>query len=180
MDNFESISPRKLTKQLELFRCFFISSWFHLTELMRKHDRENDKNFIENWIEINWEFLIERELLGNPRSMFLAPLSISLSDKLIDKESRANCVVVTNITQKVVDSIETRERMPPLNCPLRFLGFCTVTKSGNVFEPPFDQTKLILDSTGEQFIVPFQDLEFYLMKFEPNLKDRYQIKQVHS
>ncbi len=39
---------------------------------MENHDWEEDGNFIDDWIQMNWEFLIEREILG--KGKYLAPL----------------------------------------------------------------------------------------------------------
>ena len=67
MQKNELVSSKRLTKQIELFRQFLVSGWPNLDALMEHHDRNNDMAFSDDWIQTNWEFLVERELLGNGR-----------------------------------------------------------------------------------------------------------------
>jgi hypothetical protein len=64
--------PIEITSHILNFRNFLNSSWPLLDALMEVHDWDEDGNFTLDWIQANWEFLIERELLGEGR--YLLPI----------------------------------------------------------------------------------------------------------
>ena len=61
IDRFNGLN---VTGQIYLFRDFLVSAWPHLDLMMNNHDWDTDEKFIGEWIQVNWEFLVERELLG--------------------------------------------------------------------------------------------------------------------
>lgn len=159
----ELISSKRLTKQLEYFRQFLISSWPYLDILMENHDWDNDMDFIDDWLQTNWEFLIERELLG--QGIYLSPLAIYLSTRTITKNASPNYSVITLVSKNVLD-FKTGKYLPK-NCALRLLGFCSeLAEGGTGLYPPFDLVDLVSDSTREHFIASFSELEFQLMKLD--------------
>lgn len=155
------ISPTKLTKQLELFRQFLVSNMPYLNDFMKNHDWDSDMDLTLDWIQVNWELLVERELLGKDK--YLTPLSTPLSVRITNKNVNPNYSVVTQILKNLPD-LKTGKNLPK-NTPLRFLGFCSAVKNGFGLYPPFDLADLVLDSTKESFVVPFAELEFYLANF---------------
>ena len=44
-------------------------------QLMSNHDWDDDGSFIREWLQVNWEFLVERELLE--KKGFLKPYTYS-------------------------------------------------------------------------------------------------------
>lgn len=159
----ELISSKRLTKQLGYFRQFLISSWPYLDILMEDHDWDNDTDFIDDWLQTNWELLIERELLG--QGIYLSPLAIYLPTRTITKNASPNYSVITLISKNVLD-FKTGKYLPK-NCALRLFGFCSeLAEGGTGLYPPFDLVDLVSDSTRELFIASFSELEFQLMKLD--------------
>ncbi len=66
------VLPIDITSHILNFRNFLNSSWAWLDALMEAHDWDEDGDFTLDWIQTNWEFLVERELLGKDR--YLLPL----------------------------------------------------------------------------------------------------------
>ena len=61
IDRFNGVN---ITEQICLFRNFLVSAWPYLDLMMKNHDWDNDGRFVGEWIQVNWELLVERELLG--------------------------------------------------------------------------------------------------------------------
>lgn len=89
--------PIDITYQVRHFRDFLVSAWPYLDQMMNNHDWEDDGWFSDEWIQANWEFLIERELLGNRGS--LDPLDGS--DRITFPELSATYKVVCDVTKGV-------------------------------------------------------------------------------
>ncbi len=66
--------PLDVTDQILKFRDFFIICWPQLDKFILEHDWDDDVDFIDDWIQVNWEFLVERELLG--KEGYLLPLNL--------------------------------------------------------------------------------------------------------
>ncbi|MFZ0564943.1 MAG: hypothetical protein WAM28_01955 [Chlamydiales bacterium] len=156
----KNISSTELTEQIDLFRQLLVSSWPHLDNLMEHHDWDHDMDLILDWIQVNWELLVERELLG--KGNYLTPMSVPLSMRVINNNIAPNFSVVTQVSRDILD-LKTGKTLPK-NCTLRFCGFCSAQEKGFGLYPPFDLASLVLDSTKELFIVPFSNLEFCLIK----------------
>ncbi|MFT4553324.1 MAG: hypothetical protein ACI9S8_001962, partial [Chlamydiales bacterium] len=52
-----------VTEQVNHFRSYLKSGWPCVDSLMDCHDWENDGDLIDDWIQVSWELLVERELL---------------------------------------------------------------------------------------------------------------------
>ena len=155
MQKNEVVFSKRLTKQLELFRQFLVSSWPNLDALMEHHNWDNDMGFSDDWIQANWEFLVERELLGN--GIYLSPLSAVTTRKI--QFGYSVCTLVKK------DLINLRNgKSVPKNTRMRFFGFCTALEKGFGLYPPFDLANLVINSSKEFVIAPFSELEFYLEK----------------
>lgn len=72
-----------VTNHIIKFQKFMIHCWKDLDDIMDKHDWDNDGTFTNEWLQANWEFLVERQLLkkngGELRSFgsYLSELRIS-------------------------------------------------------------------------------------------------------
>ena len=57
----EEVTSQRLTRQIDIFKDFLNAAWPHLEKAMEEHDWD-DGLFIDDWVQMNWEMLIEREL----------------------------------------------------------------------------------------------------------------------
>ncbi len=57
--------PVDITQHVEKFRGFLNISWDHVIyNIMEDHDWDEDGDLIDDWMQVNWELLVEREILG--------------------------------------------------------------------------------------------------------------------
>lgn len=155
-----------ITKTITDFRNFLVAAWPYVDNLIDSHDWDNDGYFIDEWLQVNWEFLVERELLNNKG--FLIPFR-----RFLDANRITNISVIANyevIAKKKNEdiSLENKNKLP-FDKDLRLFGFCTIIDEGFGLYPPFDIVKLIDDSTEKIYRIPFADLSFYLKKRPPEI-----------
>jgi hypothetical protein len=162
MEMNNPISSNRLTQQVELFRKFLIYNSPILDKMMDQHNWDNDMDLMLDWIQVNWELLVERELLG--KELFLTPLSIPMKTRVTNKDARPNFSVNTHIEKDVVDL--KKGAIIPKNKTMRFCGFCSSLNNGFGLYPPFDLATLYLDLTRETFITPVLDVKFYLLNLD--------------
>ncbi len=73
--------PFDITHQITHFRDFLVASWPFLDLMMKQHNWEEDGWFSDEWIQVNWEFLVERELLGSTKRLFPLGWSKRVTDQ---------------------------------------------------------------------------------------------------
>lgn len=44
------------------FQQFMLACWPQLTQVMQSLDWDNDPYFVDNWIQANWELMVEKQL----------------------------------------------------------------------------------------------------------------------
>lgn len=154
-----------VNEQLLWFRKFLLDSWEDLDHLMKDHDWEDDGDFIDEWLQVNWEFLVERQLLK--KNGFLNSYGIYY------KEPR-----VTNPTAKITHLIVCRAKnnqtlfddqsgIPlPENHLWIFRCFYKKLEVSHGIYPPFDTVGLILDDGKTRFYVHPDDVDFFLCAVE--------------
>lgn len=134
---------QEITHQINLFREFLIASWPFLDKLMKNHDWDNDVNFTEDWVEANWELLVEREILG--KGATITPLSISENQRVFNKGIEPNYSVVTLLPNEMYDLHS--KKIITNNISYRLIGFCTSLERGGFgLYPPFDVAILTNDN----------------------------------
>lgn len=159
---------KDITKHIINFRDFLNACWPFLDELMLNHDWDSDGDFIDDWLQMNWELLVERELLEGQG--FLTQFSVThLSDRIIRPEAVANYTVIAK-SERIVTDLK-RKIIVPFDKGLRLYSFSTFKNRGYGLYPPFDLAELVLDSKKELFIVPIKDLNFYLKSIKPEKKN---------
>ena len=158
--------PIDITDQIIKFRDFLVAAFPHLMLLMDEHDWDDDMKFLGHWERVNWEFLVERELLG--KGKYLTPLYIAIDPVVRMTHPGIQCThsVVTKISTDMVDARITK--LVPKNCWLRLCWFLTPSKKGKGFGwgPPFEFAKLALDKKRRTlFYLPIEELKFYIVEY---------------
>lgn len=151
--------PKNITEHIKNYRNFLNASWPFLDDLMVNHDWDEDEDFIGDWLQVNWEFLVERELLGG--NGFLTQFSTTyLSGRITQPEAKPNYTVIAKFEREVIDI--RKQSIIQFDKDLRLYGFSTFKNGGFGLYPPFDLADLVIDSKKEIFTVPINDLIFYL------------------
>lgn len=164
MTNFPFKEPViDVTNHIEKFRHFLITVWEDLENLMEYHDWDNDGKFIHDWLQINWELLVERELLG--KNDFLASFGYKPLDFRISRHNNKPNYFIQATSDKAI--LDLKGNFPiPFEKGLRLKIFLAEARSAYGPYPPFDVARLILDSTNELFLAPVSLLRFKLVKFK--------------
>ena len=126
--------PIDITYQVRHFRDFLVSAWPYLDQMMNNHDWEDDGWFSDDWIQVNWEFLIERELLGISR--YLAPLS--RNQRITFPEVSATYKIVCDVNKIVELRDWPKKRLNYEGEELFICGFRTRRSISFRLYPPFD------------------------------------------
>ena len=152
-----------VTNQISLFRNFLNVALPSLNSLMKNHDWDDDGWFTEEWLQVNWEYLVEREILGKDDGS-LTTFSLS---HLSERFTPSNSTFVYGVfayPKKNCNPLDVKKNIkPPFNNSLRFFSLSSTYKYGGYgLYPPFDFANLVLDSTRELFLVPFAELDFHL------------------
>lgn len=160
--------PIDITEHIQKFRKFLnISFNYTISNIMDDHDWENDGYFIDDWMQINWEILVERELLGVNYGLTLYGVTYSGESNLHPNRD-LDFIVITHLEEPQKDSWDQKD--VPLNKPLRFYEFMTISEKdrGCHIAPPFDIACFVDESTKKLYKVPLDKVKLMLYPINPN------------
>ncbi|MBA3238015.1 MAG: hypothetical protein H0T62_06650 [Parachlamydiaceae bacterium] len=159
-------SPIDITSHIVMFRNFLNISWPFVDVLMENHDWEEDGNFIDDWIQINWEFLIEREILG--KGKYLATLE--WNSRITFPDERAKYEIACEITTQ----LEMKDWILKSNNyegeDLLLFGFRSPINASYGLYPPFDFVEVRSFEKVKTYIVPLDCCNFWLKPMSGKIK----------
>lgn len=148
-----------VTSQILKFRDFLVHSWSDLDRLMENHDWDDDGDFTHEWVQVNWEFLVERELLekkGFLKSYIFDDYRVTWSGMAPTHEiickSKSRNELVADQTQLSI----------PLDTKLQFGGFVTRRNPGYGWYPPFDYITVFTPKKKRMYELAVNDVDFFL------------------
>ncbi|MDB6081213.1 MAG: hypothetical protein JWO53_485 [Chlamydiia bacterium] len=155
--------PIDVTEHITKFRDFLCICWPSIDSLMDDHDWDNDGGFFSDWLAVNWELLVERELLCGKG--FLKPFGIThLDSRVIFPNQKPTHAVYAKSNNLLFDM-----RKPPVSLPtdqkLRLFSFGSSKKNFGL-HPPFDVAAVFADISKKYFYVLFKELQFYIDSIE--------------
>ncbi|CUI18081.1 hypothetical protein PNK_p0027 (plasmid) [Candidatus Protochlamydia naegleriophila] len=151
-----------VNQQIEHFRQFLIAAWPSLDNLMENHDWDDDGDFIDKWLQVNWEFLVERELLG-PNN-YLNSYGFFKALRVTNPDARANYQIICKPKNNLI-LIDNKTKIPiSKEHELIFKIFLSQYETTYGLYPPFDYACLKSIGNKEHFYVSIQDIEFNLEK----------------
>ena len=157
--------PVDITSHIIKFRDFMNASWPFLDDLMEEHDWENEPYFTLDWLQANWELLVERELLGEHG--YLTEFSMSMvTSRYRNPDAKAIYAVVVKPVIQLIDLY--KNTVIPSDENLIFYSFKSACKGGGFgLYPPFDLVCIGIATKKETtsknlFLVPLKNLIFYL------------------
>ena len=133
------------------FRTFLILSWPCLSSILEKLDWDESPYFLENWLQANWELLVEQQILEDKQ--FMRPYGYDASP---------NC----RFNSK--GSVTTHQVICTLNGggdgkKYIFLAFVTTSNGSNYkIEAPFDYVDVEEVNTGNRITLPIEKVDFSL------------------
>lgn len=154
------ISSMNITLQISHFRNFLVTAWPQLDCLMDSHDWDSDGNFIDDWLQVNWELLVERELLGLKGGSIK---SLSIPEYRLTLRPPGPIYAVHAIPKNGVPILCGKTDNPiNFDSGVRLFSLVSRKFGGFGIYPPFDLAYLVKDSTKEIFLAEFAALEFHL------------------
>lgn len=154
----ENETPIVVTDQVLKFRDFLISCWGNLDKLMENHDWEDDGKFTREWIQANWEFLVERELLGGKACLS----TLEWCDRITQGKSHKLYGVVCKVPTDYKLRDLLKETLNYENEDLLLFGFRTQTESIFGVYPPFDYAEIRTSNKKKIYVVPLDLCQFHL------------------
>lgn len=149
-----STLPMDITSHILNFRDFLNSAWPWLDTLMEAHDWDEDGSFTLNWIQVNWEFLVERELLG--KDSYLLPLE--WNNRITFPERGAQYKVICEFNNEI-DLIDQVLKTANFNGEeLLIFGF----RTPRGIYPPFDYVEVRTREKKKVYVVPISCCRFVL------------------
>ena len=123
--------PIDITGQVQKYREFLNISWNYVyCQILHHHDWNRDSDFLDDWMQINWEILVERELLGVNQS--LSQLSgIARGKSFFKPGIEPDYIVIAQLDFGTIDI--HADKINPNDRRLRLYGFLT-SGSGKKFE----------------------------------------------
>ena len=134
------------------FRNFLINSWSDLDLLMSNHDWDDDEGFTLDWLQVNWEFLVEKELLGKGNYLMSY---FNTESRITNPDAKPNYRVICKLLGAENEKLT-----------LFFGGFEAKTKGGYGIYPPFDYVNVFIDTKRNSRSIPVNECAFFIIPVE--------------
>src|SRR5258708_3964922 len=116
--------PVDVTGHISKFRKFLNTTWPCLDDLMEDHNWDDDLDLIDDWLQVNWQLLVERELLGNHGT--LTQFSVThLDPRIISPNKQPNFTIIARFNKPLFNMRQPHNPLPQ-DKPLRLFSFSTV------------------------------------------------------
>ncbi|MEQ5777157.1 hypothetical protein J4E05_16665 [Thalassospira sp. NFXS8] len=129
------------------FRGFLISSWSNVMEILEHLDWDNSPYFLDDWMQANWEFFVEKRALESEQ--FLVPYGGNSSSEC--RYTDKGRVLTHRVTCKKKGESKSQ-----------YYFFKFVTKDDGCIRiwSPFDYIYVEDIKTGDRFYLAFDEVEF--------------------
>ncbi len=133
------------------YRGFLVDAWPTMKAILAEWDWDSSPYFVDEWMQANWELLVER------------PLDIKLPPYGLDRSTKCRYIDPGVMPSHEILVTESGSIQPPR---LRFLCFETNRDGVSRFEPPFDRVFVEDPKTTKRFSVQLPELRFDLRTIE--------------
>ena len=133
------------------FHGFLVACWPNISKVLEQLDWDESPYFLDNWMQANWELIVEEQALESGR--LLVPYGYNSSPRC-----RYTCKD-GKLTHRVIC-----RKKGQLESRYNFL--CFVSKENGVFkvEPPFDFISVEDVENGERLRLAFDEVHFSIEK----------------
>lgn len=129
------------------FRNFLIYCWPSIEKVFEHLDWDNSPYFLEEWMQANWELLVEKQVLETDQL---------LTSYGYDRSSACRYI---NADKVITHSVVCKKKSEP-NARYYFRYFITKDEITFKMAPPFDLVEVEDIKSGDRFKVSFDDVEF--------------------
>lgn len=154
-----------ITKHIRKFQKFLVVCDPYVRELMEDHDWDEDPRLFGDWVQVNWELLVEREILEG--HYFLTSFSEGyVENRITSPEETPDYTVAGRSAAPLLD-ICSNKMVSLDNKKMQFQLFSLVSRDslGRLsMTAPYDIAYLIESKSRQMVAVDFASLEFYIEK----------------
>lgn len=153
-----------IDKAIRVFATFMNNSWVEVNQLLVDRDYTSNESSVSDWLQSNWELLIERKVLkiNNYLEVYGDGADFNgASSRITDPNSTANfrIKIKPKIGNRVFDILNEEEIMPSDLIFDRLVGF----RDGfYVLEPEFNFALFNDEDAGIERVLRLNDVEFDL------------------
>mgnify|MGYP000932168565 CR=1 FL=1 len=154
----------EIDKAIKTFIDFLNSSWIIVSQLLLNRDYTSNENSINDWLQANWELLVERKVLKVNEYLEVYGEGADYngaSSRIVDPEALPNFKVIVKIKNgnSILDVLNN-EQVRFENATFdKIVGF----KNGfYTLEPEFKYVLITDDNLGLERVVALGDIEFGL------------------
>ena len=152
--------PVEITYQIVLFRDFLVASWPFLDKVMADHNWDEDGSFSDDWIQANWEFIVERELLENKGRL----RTLGWNKHITRTDSMPDYKVTCHVDNRIVLTDWIKKATNYQQEELLLFGFCTWCGETFGLYPPFDYVQIRTEDKKKLYIVPLDSCKFLIKR----------------
>jgi|GEM_PF-3058969 len=143
-----------VSNEIMNFHNFLNQSWPGLSKILENLDWDNKPYFLDEWLQANWELLVEQQILE--KNQFLVPYGYDVENL----ECRYN-KQVSKVTHRIIcNTKDFKQKQDNI-----FLSFVNKNEKSFSIAPPFNSVSLKDKHTGKILNKPFENLEFFIIKF---------------
>lgn len=131
------------------FHSFLIAAWPNISQVLGQLDWDESPYFLDDWMQANWELLVEKQLLKS--GQLLVPYGYDSSSR-----SRYTCQ-----NEELTHRVQCR-RKEGLECQYNFLCFVSKVDGAYVNQPPFDLVGLEDIGSGDRLNLALDEVDFFV------------------
>ena len=149
-----------VTTHILKFRKFLLDCWPDIDALMEDHDWHDDGYFIDEWLQSNWELLVERQLLKKAGHVNSFGIYYG-RNRYAQKESTITHEIICRPKDNV--SLIDEKSNEPIPRGTKLIFHIFLKKMGGLY-PPFDSAG-VYSKNGKNvdlYYVPVSDVEFFM------------------
>lgn len=170
-----------IDKAIRVFSDFLNSSWIIVSQLLLNRDYTSNEDSINDWLQANWELLVERKVLRVNEYLEVYGEGADYngsSSRIVDPEVLPNFKVVTKSRNgdKVLDILNNEQISLGDITFEKLVGFIN---GFYTFEPEFKYVLLSDDNLGLERVVILEDVVFELEKLQ-GLSLRREVSQIDN
>lgn len=154
---------KHVTDQVIEFTKFISQGLIYVDDLMEEHDWDEDGYLIDDWLSVNWDFFLGREIMGFGSK--LVPFLVHHLDDVVDELQASRKLMVLAKPDRGTACLKANCLVPDENL-LRVWWFVTFCNECYGFYPPFNIVELKDNLTKKKYYVPIKQLQFYLSEID--------------
>jgi len=156
----------EIDKAIRIFAIFLDNSFATIGELLKNRNYTSNESSINDWLQVNWEFLVERKVLKFNEYLEVYGEGADYngdSSRISDPEALPNYIVgVKSKSGGVVSDILNEEEVNLKNVTFdRIVGFDDGFYN---FKSDFKYVLINDDDIGIQRVILLDDIEFVLVR----------------